>query len=85
MAEGKHHVFSARTTKDGLRLLNELKAKLGISWDELVVNAVCAHYGLDKGVVAILKQARVAKPAKPKSNAKRTEKAKTKQQADTAG
>lgn len=79
MAKGKQYVFSARTTEEGLKILNQLKTDRGIGWDELVVDAVCTHYGLDRGIIAIPKQARADKPAKPKSNAKRTEKAKTKQ------
>jgi hypothetical protein len=43
-------VFSARTTEEGLRLLNELKARLGVGWDALVIDAVCAHYGLNRAV-----------------------------------
>jgi len=64
MAKEKQHVFSARTTEEGLRLLNELKAKLGIGWDELVIDAVCAHYGLDRGVMAPAKAEKPPKPAK---------------------
>lgn len=64
MAKEKQHVFSARTTEEGLRLLNELKAKLGIGWDELVIDAVCAHYGLDRGVMVLPKAEGPPKPAK---------------------
>jgi len=67
MAGEKHHVFSARTTEEGLRLLNELRAKLGIGWDELVVDAVCAHYGLDRAVLEV--------PPKPVDEAKARAKA----------
>jgi hypothetical protein len=42
----KHHVFSARTTEDGLRALNDLKKRLGVGWDDLVIDAVNAHYGV---------------------------------------
>jgi hypothetical protein len=80
VAERKHHVFSARTTEEGLRALNELKDQRGIDWDELLIDAVCARYGLGKGVMAISKPAKAERPDRPKSDA-----AKTKQQADTAG
>ena len=69
MAKEKQHVFSARTTEEGLRRLNELKAKLGLSWDGLVIDAMCAHYGLDRGVMAIPKR---SKPDKPKAKARKS-------------
>ena len=47
MPREKQHVFSARTTEGGLKTLNELKARLGCSWDDLVIDAVNAHYGVD--------------------------------------
>jgi len=75
MAKGERHfVFSARTTEEGLKTLNELKARLGVSWDALVIDAVCAHYGLDKGVMAVPPK---PKPEKPKAgkNAGKAEKA----------
>jgi len=46
MAKEKQHVFSARTTEEGLRILNAKKGELGISWDDLVIDAVNAHYGV---------------------------------------
>lgn len=53
---GKQHVFSTTTTEEGLRQLNELKAKLGLGHDDVVINAVCAHYyGLDRLAVALPK------------------------------
>ena len=64
MAEKKHHVFSVRTTEEGLRLLNGLKAKLGVGWDELVIDAVCAHYGLDRGTMALPKAGKPQKTTK---------------------
>ena len=54
----KHYVFSARTTEKGLKILNDLKDKLGIGWDQLIVDAVCAHYKLDKSVIAVPKDTR---------------------------
>lgn len=74
MAKGKHHVFSARTTEEGLRQLNELKAKLGLSWDELVIDAVCAHYGLDRAVMIPTKQPKQGKqPKEPKTKDSKAE------------
>jgi hypothetical protein len=55
MAKGKHYVFSARTTRDGLRQLNDVKRERGLSWDDLVIDAVCAHYGLDRSALALPK------------------------------
>jgi len=64
MADQKHHVFSARTTEEGLKVLNQLRAERSIGWDDLVIDAVCAHYGLDRGVMAPPKAERLPKPAK---------------------
>lgn len=64
MAKDKQHVFSARTTGEGLRRLNELKEKLGVSWDDLVIDAVSAHYGLDRATLAVPKREKPAKEAK---------------------
>jgi hypothetical protein len=76
----KHYVFSARTTREGLRQLNDIKRERGLSWDELVIDAVCAHYGLDKLTLALPKvekiEPSVETKAKPKTKAKA--KAKTK-------
>ena len=41
------------TTEEGLKRLNELKGELKVSWDELVVEAVCSRYNLDKAVMAL--------------------------------
>jgi hypothetical protein len=54
-------VFSARTTEEGLKSLNELKAKPGLGWDDLVVDAVCAHYGLDRGAMALPRKEKAAR------------------------
>ncbi len=69
MAKEKQHVFSARTTEEGLRRLNELKAEKGVSGDDLVIDAVCAHYGLDKLVMALPKAYKPAKKAEPEKAA----------------
>ena len=63
MTKQKQYVFSARTTEEGLRRLNELKAERGIGWDDLVINAMCAHYGLDSLVMALPKREKPAKEA----------------------
>jgi len=55
MAREKQHVFSARTTEEGLGLLNGLKKERNVGWDDLVIDAVCAHYGLDKAAMALPK------------------------------
>ena len=74
MADKKHYVFSGRTTEEGLRTLNELKAGLGIGWDELVIDAVCAHYGLDRGVMIPTKQPKQGKqPKEPKTKNSKAE------------
>ena len=84
MSEKKHYVFSARTTKEGLQALTELKGKLGVGWDGLVIDAVCAHYGLDTGVMAIPKPVKAEKQDKPKTKAKRTRATKAKEEASTS-
>ena len=68
MAKAKQYVFSARTTEEGLRQLNRLKAERGIGWDDLVIDAVCAHYGLDKLAMALPKPYEAAE--KPKEEKK---------------
>ena len=72
MLEKKHHVFSARTTEEGLSVLNDLRKERNVGWDELVVDAVSAHYGLDRTVMAIPKQ---VKPVKPKAGKNQKSKA----------
>lgn len=47
MPKDKQYVFSARTTEEGLKALNAKKAELGFGWDDLVINAINAHYGMD--------------------------------------
>ena len=67
IAKEKQHVFSARMTEEGLKRLNELKAKLVIGENDLVMDAVCAYYGLDGGALALPK----AEPAEgPKAKQK---------------
>jgi hypothetical protein len=65
MAKEKQHVFSARTTEEGLSLLNGVKARLNIGWDELVIDAVCDRYGLDRAMMAPPRKDRPIKEAPP--------------------
>jgi hypothetical protein len=51
----KHCVFSAGTIQTGLTALEELKIKLNVGWDEMVIDAMCGHYGLDKSVLMLPK------------------------------
>ena len=84
MAKEKQHVFSARTTEEGLKKLNELKGELKISWDELVIEAVCSRYGLDKSAMALpnkekpVKEATAAERQAPSETAKEAAAGKTK-------
>jgi hypothetical protein len=82
MAKEKQYVFSARTTEEGLRRLNELRKERGIGWDELVVDAICAHYGLDRGTMAIPKPVKAEKPNRPETEAGRTKKTTAKEKAN---
>lgn len=43
----KHHVFSARTTEEGLKVLNGIRESQGMSWDELIIAAINGHYGVE--------------------------------------
>ena len=61
MANEKHFVFSARTTEEGLRLLNGIRVEKKIGWDELVIDVVCARYGLDTLVMSLPKAYRPEK------------------------
>jgi hypothetical protein len=60
----KHYMFSSRTTKEGLKVLNQLKREKGLSWDDFILDAMSNFYGLDKSVLALAK-------AEPKSITKR--------------
>jgi hypothetical protein len=66
MTKQKHYVFSARTTEEGLKLLNQLKTEKGVGWDDLVIDAVCAHYGLDRLTMALPKAYRPEKKTEEK-------------------
>jgi hypothetical protein len=61
MAKTKQYVFSTRTTEEGLKRLNELKANLNIGWDELVIDGMCGHYNLDKAILTLPKKEAPAK------------------------
>jgi hypothetical protein len=88
MAKEKHFVFSARTTEEGLNLLNGIREEKKIGWDDLVIDAVCAHYRLDKLAMSLPKAYKPEKKAeeKKKGGAKKHGKAKraTEQAADEA-
>jgi predicted nucleic acid-binding protein len=74
MAKAKQHVFSARTTEEGLRLLNGIREEKKIGWDDLVIDAVCAHYGLDRLVMALPKAYRPKKEKKAAGKGRRDNK-----------
>ena len=82
MPDKKHFVFSARTTEEGLKLLNDLRKEKDIGWDELVIEAVCTYYELDRAVMALLKQ---DKPKKPHSKDRTTNSAKGKKKGESDG
>jgi len=81
----KHHVFSVRTIGEGLKALNELKARLGVSWDALVIDAVCAHYGLDRGVMALPPRPKAEKRAETKKKSPKKESPKKAPEAAESG
>ncbi len=70
MAREKQHVFSARTTEEGLRLLNGLRKERSIGWDELVIDAVYDRYGLDRAALALPKTYRPDKKTEEKKEGK---------------
>ena len=39
----KHFVYSARTTEEGLALLNNAKGEMG--WDSFINEAICRSFG----------------------------------------
>jgi len=84
MAKAKHHVFSARTTEEGLRLLNGIREERKVGWDDLVIDAVCAHYGLDRLVMALPKVYRPEKPEKAAGKKAKAEKPAKKAAKETA-
>lgn len=65
MAKTKQYVFSARTTEEGLKQLSELKAKLNVGWDEMVINGMCGHYNLDKAILSLPKKEAPVKAEEP--------------------
>ena len=56
MAREKQFVFSARTTGEGLKALNQVKARANMGWDEMVIEAVSAHYHIDKTMMTLPKK-----------------------------
>jgi len=75
MAQNKHYVYSARTTEKGLALLNKTKGDM--SWDQLINDAVAAHYKLDSGIIA-LPPSKFLEEQKANREAKAAEKAQRK-------
>ena len=65
MARDKQHVFSARTTEQGLKALNETKGRLKLSWDEMVIEAVSAHYNLDREMMSLPRKEKPVKEPQP--------------------
>lgn len=63
MAKEKQYVFSARTTEEGLKALNEVKARLSMGWDDLVIEAVSARYELDKAMMTLPRKEKPTKEA----------------------
>jgi len=51
MTDTKHYVYSARTTKEGLALLN--KAKGDMSWDQFLNAAMAKQYDLDLSIIGL--------------------------------
>ncbi len=49
-----------------MELLNELKDRLHIGWDELVIDGMSAHYNLDKAVMSLPKKEAPAKEQEKK-------------------
>ncbi len=47
----KHYVYSARTTEQGLALLNKARGDMG--WDAFVNEAVAGHYELDLAAISL--------------------------------
>jgi hypothetical protein len=74
MPDKRHYVFSARTTEAGLTELNELKKRLNVGWDELVVDAMCGHYNLDRSALMLPRVEKPTSVEKPKK-AKKLDKA----------
>lgn len=90
MGDKKHYVFSARTTEEGLKMLNDLKARLNISWDELIVPAINRAYDVSIPMVprapvdetkAAAKAQREQEKAEKKAAAEKAKAAKVKEAA----
>lgn len=92
MADKKFYVYSARTTAEGLKLLNATKDKLVIGWDKFINDAVAEKYGLKLETIALppsefeekRKAAKAAKEAEKAAKAKAKEEAKAKKAAEKA-
>ena len=64
--KGKQYVFSARTTEEGLKRLGEIRQERHMGWDELVIEAVCRQFGLDKAVMSLPKKEALVKAQEKK-------------------
>lgn len=51
MGDKKHYVFSARTTEEGLKILNMIREEQKLSWDELIIPAINAHYNVHVSMI----------------------------------
>jgi ATPase subunit of ABC transporter with duplicated ATPase domains len=83
----KHYVYSARTTKDGLAVLNKAKGDRG--WDSFVNEAVAGHYKLDLNAIALppsrfLAERQAAREQKAKEKAERAAKREAEKKAKKA-
>jgi len=83
MSRGKQYVFSGRTTENGLAILNAKKAELGVDWDELLIGAVNAHYGIT--VPMPRKAESRPKAGEPKAEERKVGESKAKPKAEKAG
>ncbi|RJQ40711.1 MAG: hypothetical protein C4555_01210 [Dehalococcoidia bacterium] len=63
--KGKQYVFSARTTEEGLKKLGELRQERRMGWDELVIDAIAAHYNLDRAMMPLPRKEKPVKEAQP--------------------
>ena len=72
MPDKKHFVYSSRTTREGLALIN--KARGDTSWDVFLSQAVAAHYGIDLAAIS-LPPSKFLEEQKAKRDAREAEKA----------
>ena len=75
----KHYVYSARTTNEGLALINKARGDRG--WDAFINEAVAGHYGIDLAAIS-LPPSKFLEEQKAKREAKAAEKAAKKAERD---